>query len=128
MHRPAATAPTTDDIERDVTGDRREAVGGDELVDGGAVADQGLERQLAVPAERVGQRDQHDDGGQRREAATARRPALMRRAGLDATIVAGRLTSRALARADGTANRTRLVARHVVYTSLPARRSHLTDF
>ena len=46
------------DIERDIAGDRGDAVIVDELIDRGAIADQRFERDVAVQAEPIGQRDQ----------------------------------------------------------------------
>ena len=55
------------DIKRHISGDRGDAVIGDELIDRGAIADQGLERDVAVQAEPIGQRDEGHDDEKRRE-------------------------------------------------------------
>ena len=55
------------DIERHISGDRGDAMIGDELIDRGAIADQGLERDVAVQAEPIGQRDEGPDDEKRRE-------------------------------------------------------------
>ena len=65
------------DIERHISGDRGDAVIGDELIDCGAIADQCLERDVAVQAEPIGQRDEGPDDEKR--ARTADTPGGMAR-------------------------------------------------
>ena len=60
------------DIERHIPGHRGEAVMGDELIDCRAIADQCLERDVAVQAEPIGQRDEGPDDEKRREPPVCR--------------------------------------------------------
>jgi hypothetical protein len=65
--------PDHGNVEDDIPGQRPKPVLHDELLEGGAVSDQRLERQLAVQTQAVGNPDQGDDDGERREAPPRRR-------------------------------------------------------
>ena len=112
-------------IERDGAGDRRDPVGGNELVDGGAMPDQRFERQIAMQAETVGERDQHDDDGDRREPPQ-HAMAIARGAGRRDAIVGGRASQRMLADEWTVLGCIDVASRW--YTRAFGETKHLTDF